>query len=256
MKALKSVTVAAFLVVAVASCKKQATAISAPASSKAGKKFTQVDYMYQNVLDNASKYVYDNAGRISSNIEADYTDYFDHQSASKLVVTRKSNTDNSIMRTYEATLNEKGFVTSMISKDKTGAVIETTTITYNSEGYLIKHTTQGIGSSYGREYVIENGKIITGKKFNNGVQTGNEVFTVDMSKENKQSFTAWGYWHSHNLFGKPLKYLIVESKEFDAAGTLKWHRKNNYERDADGDVTKISTQFISEAATGITTYKY
>lgn len=256
MKALKTFAATVILVTTIMSCKKQATVTPAPTNSKAGKKIAQVDYMYENVLDDVSKYKYDNGGRIISNIETDYTDYFEYQSASKLLVTRKSNSDNSIIRTFEATLNEQGFITSMISKDKNGTISETTTITYDNEGYLIKNFTQAINSSYGREYVIENGKIISFKKYNNGVQTGNGVYTVDVSKENKQSFTAWGYWHSQNLFGKPLKYLTIEFKEFDNAGVVKWHAKDTYERDADGDVTKIVTQFVSEGTTGVTTYKY
>lgn len=256
MKALKTVTATVLILMVAAACKKQATVTPTPSNPKAGKKFTQVDYMYENVMDDASKYTYDNTGRISSNIEVAYTHYFEYQSPSKLLVTRKSNSDNSVMRTFEATLNDQGFITSLISKDKIGAIIENTSITYDSQGYLIKHFTQAGNSSYGREYVIENGKIISGKKFNNGVQTGSEIFNVDMSKENKQCFTVFGYWHSQNLFGKPLKYLIIEGKEFDATGALKWHTKNNYESDADGDVTKITTQFVIDGTTGVTTYKY
>lgn len=255
MKAFKVITTT-LLLMAVASCKKQATITAVPSNPKAGKKFVQVDYMYGNVIDDASKYTYDNSGRIISNIEINYTHYFEYQSPSKLLVTRKSNSDNSIIRTFEAMLNEKGFITSMITKDKTGTILENTSIIYDSEGYLIKHFTQAANSSYGREYVIENGKLISGKKFNNAVQTGNTVYMVDASKENKQSFTAFGYWHSQNLFGKPLKYLVNEAKEFDAAGVLKWHTKNSYERDADGDVTKITTQFVSDGTTGVTLYKY
>ncbi|RXK58775.1 hypothetical protein ESA94_15405 [Lacibacter luteus] len=256
MKALQTVTAVILFLLTITSCRKDVTVTPSLVNPKAGKKFVQVDYMYDNVLDDVSKYTYDNSGRISSCIEPDYSYFFEYQSATKLMVTKKSNSDNSIARTIEATLNEKGFITSIITKDKSGVVLENTSITYDGEGYLVKHSTQAYGGSYGREYVIENGKLISGKKFNNGAQTGSMVYTVDASKENKQHFTAWGYWHSHNLFGKPLKYLPIEEKEFNAAGVLTWHSKDSYERDADGDVTKIITQFVSDGTTGVTTYKY
>lgn len=254
MKTPKSLVTAAVIALLAVSCKKQSD-IQTP-QVNARKNFTEwMDY-YENNLDDLIKLKYDNAGRVIEMAGMYSSKTFEYLSATQLIVTDKKKSDNSIVGISEATLNANGAIKLIVRKDQAGVVLDSTSISYNSEGYLIKFINKSPAASYGHEYVIENGKIKSGKLFNNGVQTGTEVYKLDESNENRQSFTAWDWWPLPNFFGRPLRFLPSELIQYHNSGEIRYHTKSNYERDAEGNVLKKSTDYISDGTQGVQLYKY
>jgi hypothetical protein len=174
------------------------------------------------------------------------------------VVTAKNNSDNSLYRTYECTLNDKGYVTKMIMKNPAGAVTYNYEYTYNADGYLIKQIgIFGNGSSdYEFEFTIVNGNAVAVKNSNGGVFNYRGEYTYDNSKLNKTPGGHGGYWQSYTLFGKISKNLVTEYKSFDASNTVTWHTKSTYDMDADGYPVKETTNNVLQGKQGVETYIY
>ncbi|SDD15816.1 hypothetical protein [Niabella drilacis] len=255
MKELKMLGMIIAITLTAVACKKRSET-PAPETSSPGKNFSEVSYFYEGVLDDKYTLQYDPSGRLTSMKTMNYTDALEYISASKLKVTRRSLADNSILRTYEGDLNASGAIVLLTAKDKNGTLIETTTLSYNSEGYLAGYLTQTASSSFGRAYIIENGKLKTGKVFYNGVQNGNFVYTSDETKENRQYITVWGLWYSPDLFGKRLKFLPSEYIGYYNNGNVQSRTKSSYERDAQGHLMKENIDYITEGKKGYTVYKY
>lgn len=251
MKTFKPLIAAAVVMLVALSCKKQSDI-----RVKAGKNFTEMTDYYENSLDDVVKLKYDNAGRVIEMAGMYSSKTFEYLAATKLIVTGRKKSDNTIVSISEATLNASGAIKLIVHKDQAGIVLDSTSISYNNEGYLVKFINKSPAMSYGHEYVIENGKIKSGKLFNNGVQTGTEVYKLDESKENKQSFTAWDWWPTPHLFGRPLRFLPSELIQYHNSGEIRFHMRSSYERDAEGNVLKKSTDYLSDGTQGIQIYKY
>ena len=247
-----------FLILSVAaaftSCKKDSTVTPPPSVTKNLVKATYVFDMDPPKID---EYTYDGQRRITVHKQDTRTSTFNYVSAISLVVTVRNNTDNSLYRTNECTLNDNGYITKLIIKDAAGALIFTYDYTYNADGYITKvKGTYPSGNILEFDYTIVNGNVVSARNYTGGVLSYSGEYTYDNSKINKTPGGHAGSWQSHYLFGKRLKNLIVEYKSFNPAGTLTWHTQTSYVMDADGYPVKETTFYVLQGKQAVDTFIY
>lgn len=254
---MKKVIIALTAIVAMASCKKESVSpapVPEPATTKNLVKETNV---YNNSTPEIDEYSYDAQGKISVLKEDTRTSTFNFVSATSLVVTEKKNADNSLQRTYECTLNDKGYVTSQIAKSPAGVIIWTYDYTYNAEGYVTsKKFTDASGSVMDVVYQITGGNLVSETIKDKNILRSTSSYVYDNTKTARKNSSYASYWSVNNLFGKGSKNLGAESKTFNASGTLTWHAQFAWELDADGYPVKQTTNNILLGTQGVTTYIY
>lgn len=239
---------------ALSSCQKDSELVPTSAKTKSLAKFT---YVWNNGKPEIEEFTYDAQGRVTVIKGDEQTFTFNYVSASSLVVTAKNNIDQSPYRSFNCTLNSKGYITkiSMINPD--GTLYYTYNYTYNSDDCIIK--TEGVpptGIGYYAEYVIQNGNVVSSKNFNGDVLSYTGKYIVDSSLENKTGFSHTGYWYSNKLFGKGYKNMLVEYKSFSPSNTLTWHMKYEHALDTDGYPLSTTSINVLENKKGIETYVY
>ncbi len=238
--------------IALFSCQKDANLNPAAIKSLA-----KVTYVWDNGTPDIQEFTYDPQGRLAVVKDNDQTATFNYVSPLSLVVTAKKNISNTPYRTFNCTLNSKGYITkiSMINPD--GTLHYTYNYTYNTEDYIIK--TEGIpptGIGFATEYVIQNGNVISSKNFNGNVLGYSGQYTFDNRLENKTGFGHTGYWYSNRLFGKGLKNMLVDYKSVSPTNTITWHTQYKYELDKDGYPLTSTTVNVLDKKQGIETYIY
>jgi hypothetical protein len=255
---MKKVIITLTAIIAMASCKKENVTPAINPTPVVTKSLVKISSVFENGTPKTQTYTYDTQGRIATSRDDSRNSIFNFVSASSLVVTVKNNTDNSLHRTYECTLNDKGYVTKIVLKNAAGAIIYNYDYTYNAEGYIIRQIgTFGNGNSdYEFEFTIVNGNATTLKCSYGGVFNYRTEYTYDNSKLNKTAFGHAGFWHSYTLFGMRTKNLVVENKSFDPAGTLTWHEQSTYDMDADAYPVKQTTVNVLSGKQGVDTYTY
>jgi len=239
---------------ALSSCQKDSELVPTSAKTKSLAKFT---YVWNNGKPEIEEFTFDAQGRVTVIKGDEQTFTFNYVSASSLVVTAKNNIDQSPYRSFNCTLNSKGYITkiSMINPD--GTLYYTYNYTYNSDDCIIK--TEGVpptGIGYYAEYVIQNGNVVSSKNFNGDVLSYTGKYIVDSSLENKTGFSHTGYWYSNKLFGKGYKNMLVEYKSFSPSNTLTWHMKYEHALDTDGYPLSTTSINVLENKKGIETYVY
>lgn len=236
------------------SCKKE-TIDTVPPVIFPAKKLKQVSDSYDGQAPDITKITYDATGRIATLLDRPTeTDYFDYQSPTMLVITTKKNIDNSVKQIKECTINDKGYISKMVIK--VNAVVNYTyEYTYNVEGYTTKvKGYNAAGSGFETEYTYVNGSPASFKKYNDGVQTSTGQYIYDETKLNKMPFPINFNFPSYNLFGKPVKYILKEYKQFDMSSTLIWHLKNSSEFDAEGYLKKQTTDYVLQGKQNVADY--
>ena len=246
------------IVIGMASCSKENTLTPAPATQlpvMATKKISQISYSYNGSASENESMTYDVQGRLATYTEDDHTSSFAYTSATKLEVTRRKKSDNSIDRVYDCTMNSNGAITEMLFKES-NIIKYTYLFEYNSDGYLTKIKGINPGYIYEEFFEIVDGNATSSKLYYDGVQSSNRQYFPDNTKPNKTFFSTWTYWPSATLFGKPSKYHLKEFKDFNMSNTLTWHSKYMIETDAQGYPVKITTDFILQGTKGITNYSF
>jgi len=246
------------IVIGMASCSKENTLAPAPATQPpvmAAKKISQISYSYNGEASENESMTYDAQGRLATYTEDDHTSSFAYTSATKLEVTRKKRSDNSIDRIYDCTMNSHGAITEILFKED-NVIKYNYQFEYNADGYLIKLKGINPGYVYEEFFEIVDGNATSSKLYYDGVQSSNRQYFPDNTKPNKTFFSTWSYWPSATLFGKPSKYHLKEFKEFNMSNILSWHTKYMMETDAHGFPVKITTDFILQGTKGITSYSF
>ncbi len=246
------------IVIGMASCSKENTLAPAPATQPpviAAKKVSQISYSYNGEASENEKMTYDAQGRLATYTEDDHISSFAYTSATKLEVTRRKKSDNSIDRIYDCTMNSHGAITEMLFKENS-VINYNYQFEYNSDGYLTKIKGINPGYIYEEYFEIVDGNVASSKLYYDGVQSSNRQYVKDNTKPNKTFFSTWGYWPSATLFGKTSKYHLKEFKDFNMSNTLTWHSKYMIETDAQGYPVKITTDFILQGTKGITNYSF
>jgi hypothetical protein len=239
---------------ALSSCQKDTELIPTSSKTKSLAKFT---YVWNNGTPEIEDFTYDAQGRVTVIKGEEQTSTFNYVSASSLVVTAKNNSDNSPYRSFNCTLNSKGYITKISMFNPDGTLYYTYNYTYNSDDYIIK--TEGVpptGTGYYAEYVIQNGNVVSSKNFNGDVLSYTGKYTIDSSLENKTGFGHTGYWVSNKLFGKGYKNMLVEYKSFSPSNALTWHMKYEHDLDADGYPLFTTSLNVLQNKKGIETYVY
>jgi len=246
------------IVIGMASCSKENTLTPVSATQPVvmdAKKISQISYSYNGSASENESMTYDVQGRLATYTEDDHTSSFAYTSATKLEVTRRKKSDNSIDRVYDCTMNSNGAITEMLFKES-NIIKYTYLFEYNSDGYLTKIKGINPGYIYEEFFEIVDGNATSSKLYYDGVQSSNRQYFPDNTKPNKTFFSTWTYWPSATLFGKPSKYHLKEFKDFNMSNMLTWHTKYMVETDAQGYPVKITTDFILQGTKGITNYSF
>jgi hypothetical protein len=258
---MKKLIIALTAIVAMASCKKESITI-APTPEPTpivavNKNMVKSVRVFDNGTPQTEDFNYDAQGKIVTLKNDNRTSFFNFVSASSLVVTEKNNADNSLYRTYESTLNDKGYVTKIVIKNAAGIFVYSYDFTYNAEGNIINQkSTYPNGSTIEEIYVIVDGNPISSKLYYDNVLSNSREYVYDATKVDKTKLSFTGYWSIPGLFGKSPKNLRLEFKDFNPSGTLTWHSKMSYDIDADGYPVKQTTDFILQGKLGVTTFSY
>jgi len=246
------------ILIGMASCSKENTVTPAPATQPpvmSAKKISQISYSYDGSTSENESMTYDVQDRLSTYTEDDHTSSFAYTSATKLEVTRRKKSDNSIDRIYDCTMNSQGAITEMLFKEN-NVINYNYQFEYNSDGYLTKIKGINPGYIYEEYFEIVDGNVASSKLYYDGVQSANRQYFHDNTKPNKTFFSTWAYWPSATLFGKPSKYHLKEFKNFNMSNTLTWHTKYTVETDVQGYPVKITTDFILQGTKGVTNYSF
>ena len=246
------------IVFGMASCSKENTLASAPSIQPpvmATKKISQISYSYNGSTSENESMTYDAQGRLATYTEDDRTSSFAYTSGTKLEVTRRKKSDNSIDRIYDCTMNSHGAITEMLFKEN-NVIKYNYQLEYNSDGYLTKIKGINPGYVYEEYFEIVDGNVVSSKLYYDGVQSSNRQYFPDNTKPNKTFFSTWAYWPCATLFGKPSKYHLKEFKDLNMSNTLTWHTKYMMETDAQGYPVKITTDFILQGTKGVTNYSF
>ena len=246
------------IVMGMASCSKGNALTPALATQSpviATKKISQISYSYNGSASENESMTYDAQGRLATYIEDDRISSFAYTSGTKLEVTRRKKSDNSIDRIYDCTMNSQGAITEMLFKEN-NIIKYTYLFEYNSDGYLTKIKGINPGYIYEEFFEIVDGNATSSKLYYDGVKSSNRQYFTDNTKPNKTFFNTWSYWPSATLFGKTSKYHLKEFKDFNMSNTLTWHSKYIIETDPHGYPVKITTDFILQGTKGITNYSF
>lgn len=239
-----------------ASCKKENVIAPTPVPG-ATKKIASIIYTDSGSPSETETITYDAQGRISAYTTENRISTFLYESDSRLVVTTRKKSDNTIINTRECALNTKGAVLEDLVKDPAGVLTYTYQYTYdaNNQMFKVKGINPG-GSSY--EYVaeIQNGNIVSTKQYRDGLQQSTTVYSYDGAKANKLPATLSGSWPSQTLFGKSGSLLQSETKSTDMAGAVTWNAKTSYVLDADGYVASSLTNYIHNGDHSTAVYQY
>ncbi len=254
---MKRVFIALTAVIVMASCKKESVTSVINTTPTGTKKLAKTIDVYDNGIPEANTYTYDAQGRIAVIKEESRTYTFNFVSATTLLATEKKNLDNSLSQTYECTLNDKGYITKMLFKNPSGAVIYSYDYTYNADGNITSQKgTSPSGSNYETVYVLANGNLVSSKLYYDNVLSQNREHTYDINKINKAGIGYSFYWNVPNLFGKGSKNMLVEYKSFNTSNTLVWHAQFTYNMDADGYIVKQNTNYVMQGKQGVITYTF
>jgi Domain of unknown function (DUF4595) with porin-like fold len=243
-----------------ASCKKEDAIMpltTVTPTSTVTKKLTKNVYVYDTDAPQTAAYTYDAQGRVSVYKQQNSTTTFNYVSASLMIATDRSNTDNSVMGIRDCELNAMGYVTKILVKNLAGEITYTYQYTYNTDGYMTSRKgTYPNGSNHEIVYVISGGNAVSSKLYYENILDSHSEYTFDNTKFNKSDFTHGSYWYSHGLFGKRSKNLMSEIKTHNASGTLTWHALVTFEMDADGYPVKQTSVFPLQGKQAVDTYTY
>jgi len=252
---MKKIIAALAITAVFASCKKEK--ITAPGTEPvAGKKISQTTY-----LDNASTstegFTYDANGRMLTITTSDRMSSFVYESDTRLMITTRKKSENSITRTIECTLNAKGAITQMLYKDPAGNLVYTYQYAYNADNQIINvKGAAPSGNHFESKAQVVNGVIKSSQTYQDGILSETKEYFYDNTKPNRLPSQLTATWPSHILFGKANPYLLSQTKTTSAAGVVTGQTNATYELDNDGDVTKITTFYPLDGTTSIITYQY
>jgi hypothetical protein len=251
---MKKIIAALAITAMFASCKKERVTNPAPGADK---KLSQMTYAYDGQAPENETITYDAKGRILTYTTEDHVTSFLYENDTRLIVTIRKKSDNSITGVDECTLNSKGAITEILFKTPAGVHNYTYEFIYNGDNQMInlKGISPG-GSSYENKAVIVNGNVQSVERYSDGLPNGTIVYTYEGAKPNKLPVNLSSYWPSQTLFGKSNAHLQTECKMTNAAGTVTWHSTSMYQLDTDGYVTKANWNYIHDGTAGSGTYQY
>lgn len=241
-------------VLVLASCKKEKD-VTAPAPAE--KKLTKVVNVYNGGTPETNDYTYDAQGRLLTMVNNSSIEEYAYPTASKITMTRRNKSNNSIQNILDYSVNADGRITILETKNPSGTVIGTTDYVYDAQGYIqrVTYTYNGSSPVY-YEYTVNNGNYTGQKFYSNGTLSSTTTFTVDTSKSFVSLFNAGGNFPSRTLFGKPAKNPVVETRTVDAAGTVTWLSQTSFQLDAAGYILSSTINYPLLGTQGISTYTY
>ncbi|MBO9591367.1 MAG: hypothetical protein J7599_00575 [Niabella sp.] len=254
---MKTVIMAIFLSGLLAvSCTKKKNDIVATPDPPAGRRIAQMIETYADNTKKTETLTYDAKGRPAVYTTNSRKEVFDFQSASRLLVTSYKLPENTLERTIECTLNDKGAITEMRFKNTSDVITYTYQYAYNAEGYTT--WVKGSGSSndwYEIVPEIKDGNYIRAKETFSSGAVYDDAYTYG-SASNTLYKSYFGYWPVDGLFGKPSKNLLLEAKGFKSNGDLNSHIKRNYTITAEGFVNKYIINYMLSGESSVVEITY
>lgn len=254
---MKKLIIAVTVILAMASCKKENSMPNPVPTPAVEKKLVRDAFGGINETPSITNYTYDAQGKISSIVNDSWTFTFDFATRNSLVITARKTADNSFQGTDECTLNDKGYVVKIVSRNKAGAVVRQTDYMYNTDGNIInKKWSDAAGNDIEHVYTVTNGNMVSYQTFSHGNPGWKYQYSYDNSKMNKAQAYYTGEWAVKNLFGKGSVNLVKEIKALDATGNVTWHTEYNFETDAEGYPVKEASKNVSSGLQFVKTYTF
>lgn len=237
--------------VAILGCKKDKDILS---QQDTGRKLVQYDYTYSNQEPVVTEMTYNANGRIAAIKSENGTENFDFKSSSKLVITHRLPSDNSVAGIMECTRNAQGYITHIDMHDAAGNLLNTLDYTYDQEGYMIKYRSDGFGNVNVTDCVVKEGNLLSAKEYQGGELKYTYTF-IHSSIANTLPGSYFGLFRVEGLFGKSFKNTTSEMKQQNADGSLYAHIQNLFQIDAEGYIVKEVRKFPIAGKTGVLNYK-
>ncbi len=232
-------------------CKKDKDTVSQQDTER---KLVQYDYAYSNQEPVLTEMTYNESGRIATIKSESGTEHFDFQSSSKLIITRRLPSDNSVGGIMECTRNAQGYITHIDMRDAAGNLLTTIDYAYDQDGYMVKYRTVGFGNVNTTDYVVKEGNLLSAKEYHGGELTYTYTF-IHSSVTNTLPGSYFGLFRVERLFGRSFKNTTSEMKQYKADGSLYAHIQNLFQVDAIGYIVKEIRKFPIEGKTGVLNYK-
>jgi hypothetical protein len=214
------------------------------------KKISKVDYAYNGQPEYTETYTYDNKGRLAGYTYDIDVEAFEYIGDNFLKVTRRNKVTNAVTAYFEAVINDKGAITELNFKRPDGFLASQYTYTYDADGYMVKNKSVNVSTNitWAHEYKIENGNAVSVKVFQNGVHVSNGESSYDKAYVATVPQAPNYFWLSSTLFGRPLKNVVNEYKEFKLLdGSLTAHIIYTNQYDGTG---RLKTQDLNNVLTG------
>lgn len=211
-------------------CKKDKNALN---PQHTGKKLVQYEYSYSNQEPVVTEMTYSANGRIASIKSETGTESFDFQSSSKLVITLRLPSDNSVARVLECARNAQGYITHIDMRDAAGTLLTTIDYDYDLNGYMVKYKSSGFGNMDVIDLVVKDGNLLSAKEYKGGELTYTYAFTHS-AISNTLPGSYFALYRVDGLFGKSFKNTTSEMKQYAADGSLYGHIQNLFQVDAEG----------------------
>jgi hypothetical protein len=221
-------------------------------NTKLLKKITSI---YNNEKPEISEYFYDANRKIIKDQSGDNITTYEYL-PNLIKTTRINQVSKEIQTINEINLDEKGRAKQINSKNKEGKIIAYTEYIYDANGYALKVVNGYPNQTPShREFVIQDGNYIGGKRFTGDTHTRNFEYKYE-NKESKIPWSVFSLFPSETYFGKPYKNYINEYKELDLTGKVVYHTKSILEYDKDGYPLKVTLTNILTGDKSIDTYIY
>lgn len=232
-------------------CKKDKNAVS---PQEMGKKLVQYEYAYSNQEPVITEMTYSANGRIASIKSETGTESFDFMSSSKLIITLRLPSDNSVARIMECTRNAQGYITHIDMRDPAGTLLTAIDYGYDQNGYMLKYKSSGFGNVNTVDLLVKDDNLLSAKEYNGSELAYTYEFTHS-AINNTLPGSYFALYRVDGLFGKSYKNTTSEVKQYKADGSLYAHIQNLFQVDAEGYITKEIRKFPLMGKTAVLSYK-
>lgn len=211
-----------------ASCKKET--VVTPAGS-VEKKLIEI----KNISNPSDweKREYNSAGRlIKAETDVRRTTY--EYLPSRMLVSDFGKSNGQLQSVKDLALDANGHCIKQYYTTPAGDTLFVNSFEYDAAGFMVKYgTVEKNGSTHLAIYTINNGNIVKGISYENGVLKDSTNYFYDMAMETKSGINMMDDGTVKNLFGARCKNAQTGFKRYNPAGVLTFDRSNLVVQDAD-----------------------
>lgn len=214
------------------SCKKDKNAV---VSVPIAKYLTAERYTHKDGSSKTITYVFDDKLRVAQQIQNGRKTVFSYPNKNKIIEAYYTNEVLSTICEYD--LNEKGLIIKGLEKTNEGKITAEKSYEYNNNDQLVKYILSRPGNILKREYVLENGLLVSVKTYTNNVYENRVDYLYESVIPYKGDPLYWLIPGS-KAFGNRTKQLPTREKCFLVNGALLYDIVYLWSFDKDGYPSK------------------